>query len=69
MDVAMVEQQKSNKVTRGQNYLEQDNGIKKYEKKILGIERRETGPSETKVNISQLLEVTILLMFLTCLLQ
>lgn len=64
MDVAMVEQQKSDKVTRAQNNLEQDNGIKKYEKKILGIERRETGPSETKVNISQLLEVTILLMFL-----
>lgn len=64
MDVAMVEQQKSDKVTRAQNNLEQDNGIKKYKKKILGIERRETGPSETKVNISQRLEVTILLMFL-----
>lgn len=64
MDVAMVQQQKSDKVTRAQNNLEQDNGIKKYEKKILGIERRETGASETKVNISQLLEVTILLMFL-----
>lgn len=56
------EQQESDKVTRTQNNSEQDNGIKKYEKKILGIVRRETGPSETEVNVSQLREATILLM-------
>lgn len=34
----MAEQQKSDKVTRTRNNSEQDNGIKKNEKKILGIE-------------------------------
>lgn len=62
MDVAMAEQQKNYKVTRAQNKSEQKNGIKMYQKKMLGIVRRETGPSETEVNVSQLLEVTILLM-------
>lgn len=62
MDVAMAEQQKNYKVTRAQNNSEQNNGIKMYQKKMLGIVRRETGPSETEVNVSQLLEVTVLLM-------
>lgn len=62
MDAAMAEQQESDKVTRAQNNSEPDNGIKKYEKKISWIVRRETGPSETEANVSQLLELTILLM-------
>lgn len=53
----MAEQQKNDKVTTAQN-----NGIKMYEQKMLAIARRETGPSETEVNVSQLLEVIILLM-------
>lgn len=61
MDVAMAEQQKNYKVTRAQNNSEQNNGIKMYQKKMLGIVRRETGPSETEVNVSQLLEVIVLL--------
>lgn len=39
MDVAMVEQQESEEVTRTQNNSEQDSGIRKCEKKILGMER------------------------------
>lgn len=44
MDVAMVEQRESEEVTRTQNSSEQDSGIRKCEKKILGMERGETGP-------------------------
>lgn len=51
MDVVMAEQRGSDEVTRAWNNSEQDNGIKKYEKKIWGIVRRETGPSETEMNV------------------
>lgn len=53
MDVAMAEQQKNDKVTRACNNSELNNGIKMYEKKMMGIVRRETGPSEIELNVSQ----------------
>lgn len=41
---AMVEQQESEEVTRTQNNSEQDSGIRKHEKKVLGMEKREIEP-------------------------